>query len=397
MNYETSLNSPGGSVYMGEDIYSDNRRKRRRIIIVAVVALVAAIAALAYFIGGSEGAGGPADGQQSQAQTVSVIAPGQQDVVRAIKATGTLAARRETPVGVVGEGGQVVRVFVDAGDWVKQGQVLASIDRSVQSQQAASLEAQIGVARADLQLAQNELERAQKLVSRGFVSQADVDRRIASRDSAQARLNVAIAQLAETKARNARLDIRAPVAGFVLERNVEPGQTVSLSSGILFRLAKDGEMELQALLGEEDLSVIRDGIPAIVTPVGQAREFTGRVWQVSPTINQQTRQGLARVALPFDRALRPGGFASVEIQAGTVKAPVLPESAVQNDQNGSFVYIVGAENKVERRGVTIGSVTEGGLTITNGLTGTEKVVLFAGGFLNPGETVTPKTYKKKIK
>ena len=104
--------------------------------------------------------------------------------MRSINATGTLAARREIPVGVVGEGGAVSRVFVDAGDWVKQGQVLVSVDRSVQVQQAAALEAQIGVARADAQLAQNELDRALQLVERGFISKADVDRKTATRDSA---------------------------------------------------------------------------------------------------------------------------------------------------------------------------------------------------------------------
>ena len=94
------------------------------------------------------------------------------------------------------------------------------------------------MARADLQLAQNELDRALQLVERGFISKADVDRKTATRDSARARVNVANAQLSETRARNARLDIGAPVSGYVLERNVEPGQTVSAGSGILFRLAQ---------------------------------------------------------------------------------------------------------------------------------------------------------------
>ena len=95
------------------------------------------------------------------------------------------------PVGVAGEGGQVVRVLVEPGQWVSAGQVLAVIDRSVQAQQAAQLAAQIEVARADLRLAQNELDRAQSLVSRGFISQADLDRKRATRDAAAARVRVA--------------------------------------------------------------------------------------------------------------------------------------------------------------------------------------------------------------
>ena len=391
MNYETTMGTLDGGI-----LENDRQRKRRRLIIAAVVLAIVAIGAAAYFMMGSGGdtAAAPGEDKAGQAQTVTVVAPGRDTVVRAINATGTLAARREIPVGVVGEGGQVNRVYVDAGDWVKQGQVLISVDRSVQIQQAAALEAQIGVARADLLLAQSELDRAAQLIDRGFISKADMDRKTATRDAARARVNVANAQLGETRARNARLDIRAPVSGYVLERNVETGQTVSAGSGILFRLAQDGQMELQAALSEDDLALISEGVPASVTPVGTDRQFNGTIWQVSPMINETSRQGMARISLPFDRALRPGGFASVEIKAGATTAPVLPESAVQTSREGSFVYIVGKDNKVKRRPVKVGTTTANGLTIAEGLDGTERVVLYAGGFLNPDEVVKPKLLKK---
>jgi HlyD family secretion protein len=396
MNYETSISSPINSAFLEVRDEQDIQRKRRWIIIGAVVSVLILGAAFAmYFMGSArENAASAAKAKEGQAQSVTVIAPGLETVVRAINATGTLAARREVPVGVVGEGGQVSHVYVDAGDWVRQGQVMASIDRSVQVQQAAALEAQIGVARADAQLAQNELDRALQLVQRGFISKADVDRKTSARDSARARVNVANAQLSETRARNARLDIRAPVAGYVLERTVQVGQTVAGGSGTLFRLAKDGEMELQAQLGESDLASVSEGVPATITPVGDTRQYNGQIWQVSPVINPETRQGIARIALPFDRALRPGGFASVEIKAGTLTAPILPESAVQNDANGAFVFIVGKGNKVERRTIKTGTVTANGLAIMEGLDGTERVVLYSGGFLNPGETINPTTKKK---
>ena len=393
MNYETTMSSTvDSSVYADEE---STRSRRRRWIIIAIIAaliIVAAIAAMTM-MGGEKMPAAAEAGIDGQAQTVTVIAPGQETVVRAINATGTLAARRDVPIGVVGEGGQISRVYVEAGDWVRQGQVLASVDRSVQTQQAAALEAQIGVSRADLQLAQNELDRALQLVGRGFISKADVDRKTATRDSARARVNVANAQLNEARARNARLDIRAPVGGFVLERNVQVGQIVSAGSGILFRLAKDGELELQAQLGEADLASVSNGVTATVTPVGDTRTFTGRIWQVSPVIDPQTRQGIARVSLPFDRALRPGGFANVQIRAGSVTAPILPESAVQNDKDGSYVYIINSQNKVVRRAVKTGTVTPGGIAIAEGLNGSERVVQRAAGFLNPGEVVKPKLLK----
>jgi RND family efflux transporter MFP subunit len=391
MNYETMM-----SATINGEILQDNRdRNQRRIRIAAIIVVILIIAGAAYYFFGS-GNNAPTDADKAgQAQTVTVVAPGRDSVMRAINATGTLAARREIPVGVVGEGGRVLQVYVDAGDWVTQGQVLVSVDRSVQTQQAAALEAQTGVARADLQLAQNELDRAMQLVDRGFISKADMDRKTATRDAARARVNVANAQLAETRARNARLDVRAPVSGYVLERNVETGQTVSAGSGILFRIAKDGQLELQAKLSEDDLAQIAVGIPASVTPVGVDRVFNGNIWQISPMIDVQSRQGMARIALPFDAALRPGGFASVEIKSGAMTAPVLPESAVQTGREGSFVYIVGKNNKVQQRLVKLGPVTANGLIIEEGLDGTERVVLYAGGFLNPDETINPKLLKKQ--
>ena len=391
MNYETTM-----SATLNGEVLQDNRdRNQRRVRIAAIIVAILIIAGAAYYFFGS-GTAAPTEADKAgQAQTVTVVAPGRDSVMRAINATGTLAARREIPVGVVGEGGRVLQVYVDAGDWVTQGEVLVSVDRSVQTQQAAALEAQIGVARADQQLAQNELDRAMQLVERGFVSKADVDRKTANRDAARARVNVANAQLAETRARNARLDVRAPVSGYVLERNVETGQTVSAGSGILFRIAKDGQLELQAKLSEADLAQIAVGIPASVTPVGVDRVFNGNIWQISPMIDAQSRQGMARIALPFDTALRPGGFASVEIKSGAMTAPVLPESAVQTGREGSFVYIVGKNNKVQQRLVKLGPVTANGLVIEQGLDGSERVVLYAGGFLNPDETINPKLLKKQ--
>ena len=279
-------------------------------------------------------------------------------------------------------------VPVDAGDWVRAGQVLVVIDRSVQAQQVQSLSASANVARADAKLAQANLDRALQLVERGFVSKADVDRLTATRDAANARVEVAEAQTRELQARNARLNVVAPAAGLVLERNVEPGQTASPASGPLFRIARGGEMELRAQVNEAQLASLAVGTVAKVVPVGSAKEFSGQVWQVSPTIDPQSRQGTARIALSYASELRPGGFANALINSGTLVAPMLPESAVLSDDAGSFVYIVNDEGKAERRSVETGMVTADGMVINSGLDGSEQVVLRAGGFLTEGESIT---------
>jgi multidrug efflux pump subunit AcrA (membrane-fusion protein) len=184
---------------------------------------------------------------------VTVVVPGRQQVPRIITATGQLAARRDMPVGIAGEGGRVVSVLVEQGQWVGAGQTLAVIDRSVQAQEAAQLAASINVARADCAArpAGARIE-PRPWSAAGFVSKADVERRTAARDAANARVHVAQAALGQSRARIGRLDIRAPAGGLVLARAIEPGQIVGAGSGALFRIAKGGEMEMLAALPEAD-------------------------------------------------------------------------------------------------------------------------------------------------
>jgi RND family efflux transporter MFP subunit len=383
MNYETTIEVDQAGMDAGEA----TPLRGRRPYIIAAIAIIVAIAAAWYLMkGGNEQASA---GQGAAAPTVTVVTPGRVEIDGTISATGSLAARRAMPVGVAGEGGQVAQVLVDAGDWVSQGQVLAVIDRSVQVQQAASQSANIQVAEADARLAEANLQRALKLVERGFISKADVDRLTATRDAAAARVRVARATLGELSARTARLNIVAPAAGLILERRIEPGQVVSSGSGVLFNIAKGGEMELQATLSEDDLASLAVGVAAQVTPVGTDKAFTGQIWQLSPIIDPQSRQGTARIALPWNAALRPGGFASATIKSGVITAPMLPESAILSDSQGSYVYVVGGNNKVERRAIKTGIVTERGIAVVEGLSGQERVVLRAGGFLTPGQSVNP--------
>ena len=399
MNFETTgwrRESLEGEVV--SDVLERRRRSRRALIIGALL-LVAVLVGL-YFAFGRSSAPEPAPavkgaaaagpgGAGRSAPRVTVVVPGRQQVARTVTATGTLAARVDMPVGVAGEGGMVTQVLVQPGQWVRAGQTLATIDRGVQNQQAQQMAAQIEVTRADARLAQQELERAQSLVSRGFVSKADVERRIATRDAANARIRVGQAQLNEMRARIGRLDIRSPASGLVLMRNVEPGQVVGGGSGALFRVAAGGDMELRAQLSEADLAATRVGMPASVTPVGSPTSYQGRVWQVMPVIDPASRQGTARISVPYTQGIRPGGFATAALEVGQAEAPLLPQSAVLSDEKGNFVYLVDDRNEIVRRDVKVGTTTSAGVIIQSGLSGQERVVLSAGAFLNPGQKVTP--------
>jgi len=131
-------------------------------------------------------------------------------------------------------------------------------------------------------------------------------------------------------------------------------------------------------------------MPAQVTPVGAGRSIPGSVWQVAPIIDPQSRLGEVRIAVPYDASTRPGGYAEAKITGGSTAAPMLPQSAVLSDAKGNYVYIINGKNEVERRDITIGNVTEGGVAIAAGLSGQERVVLSAGPFLNPGQKVRPR-------
>ena len=130
-------------------------------------------------------------------------------------------------------------------------------------------------------------------------------------------------------------------------------------------------------------------MPASVTPVGSQDAISGTVWQVAPVIDPQSRLGEVRIAVPYSAGIRPGGYADARITAGTMTAPLLPQSAVMSDEKGNYVYIVNGKNEVERRDIKIGAVGDNGVTIAEGLSGNEPVVLSAGPFLNPGQKINP--------
>jgi len=372
-------------------VVSDRSRQRRWVIIGAVVVLaLVALALVMMMRGGGDKSADAAAAGAGQVPTVTVVVPGRSQVARMMSASGPLAARRDQPVGIAGQGGRVIRVLVDAGHWVRAGQVLAVVDRSVQAQQAAQLSAQVTAAKANAELAQSNYDRAIALQGRGFVSKAEIDSKRATRDAAFAQVRVAQAQLGAQQAQIGQLNVVAPASGLILSRSVEVGQIVGPASGALFRLAEGGQMEMRAQLSQQDLAFVHVGMPATVTPVGSTRSYSGSVWQVPPVIDPQSRLGEVRIAIPYDAAIKPGGFAEARIIGGATTAPMLPQSAVLSDDRGNYVYIINGKNEVERRSVKVGAVEDAGVTIIEGLSGNERVVLSAGPFLNPQQKVKPR-------
>ncbi|MGO9512987.1 MAG: efflux RND transporter periplasmic adaptor subunit [Steroidobacteraceae bacterium] len=321
--------------------------------------------------------------------TVSVTEAGRSATPTTASIIGTIGARYDTPIGVEGDGGRVAAIYVEAGDRVRRGQVLARLDVSVLQPQVANLQAALELSRAEAELAAAEYHRAVAVGASGALSAEETERRRSSSVTAAAKVKVAEAQLAEAQARLARAQVRAPADGVILTRSVEVGQTATPGGGALFRMAEGGEVELRGQVAEQDLPLLQVGQPVNVRLTGTSKVYPGRVRLLGAVIDPQTRLGLVRVSLTPDPNLRPGAFARAEVTVSNAERIVLPQTAVLTDDKGSYVLIVDAQNKVERRTVHVSGIVENGVTIADGINDKDQVVATAGAFLQVGEVVKP--------
>lgn len=393
MSYQERIDVTGGypvenySSYTHRTIYS-----AKRWWIVGAAALLIAGGAF-YFTtrSDSKAAASSDDAEKNKKQVpkISVIVPGQSAVATEVSITGTLAARYEMPVGPEGEGGRVAHVYAEAGDRVARGQLLARLNTDLLRPQVLQLVASLEEAKANAELAQADYARAKSVADTGAISREELDRRRATAATAKARANVVAAQLSEGQARLARSDIRAPAAGIVLERKAEIGQTASGGGDPLFRLAQGGHIELRGQIAEQDLPKVRIGQTVSVKLSGVDETFDGKIWQLGAIIDPRTRQGTARIELASNPLLRPGAFAQATISAGGSVRPVLPQSALQSDTQGTYVFVISKDDKVTRRAVKVSGASATGVIIAEGLSGQEKVVATAAAFLRAGETVDP--------
>ena len=320
---------------------------------------------------------------------MSVTEVGVSTVPTTVSIIGTIAARYDMPIGVEGDAGRVAAIYVEAGDHVKRGQVLARLNVSVLEPQVANLEAALEQARAEAELADAEYRRAQAVGASGALSAEETQRRKSAAVTAAAKVKVAAAQLAEAQARLARAAVRAPADGIILTRNVEVGQTATPGGEALFRLSQGGEVELRGQVAEQDLPLLKVGQLVNVRLTGTTRVYEGRVRLLGAVIDPQTRLGQARVTLTPDPNLRPGAFARAEVTVSNADRAVLPQTAVLTDDKGSYVLIVNAQHKIERRTVHVSGIVQNGVTIADGIVGKDQVVATAGAFLQEGELVNP--------
>lgn len=319
---------------------------------------------------------------------VSVMSPGITAVTSTVTFTGAISARYDMPIGIDGDAGRIVAIYVEAGDHVKRGQLLAKLDESVLVPQVNRLAASLEQARAQAALSAAEYRRAKAVEAAGALSAEDIEKRRATSVTDDAAVKVVAAQLAEAEARLNRTRVVAPVDGTVLTRKAEVGQIASAGSEALFRVASGGEVEMRGQIAEQDLAALKLSQPASIYLTGLPQPFEGHVRLLGAVIDPLTRLGEIRIALKPDPALRPGAFARGAVTVDKAERPVLPQTAVMSDSKGAYVYIVNDKSHVERRAIRVGGSIAAGVIVVEGLTGTERVVTTAGGFLREGEPVT---------
>lgn len=360
----------------------------RKWIVAVVIALVVVVALLWVRHVRNAGPAVPSGQVANSVPVVSVTSPGSRAVIARIAFTGALAARYDMPIGSDTDTGRIKAIYVEAGDHVKQGQIMAKLDESILIPQVNRLAASVEEAKADAALSAAQYRRALGVQAAGALSAEEIEHRRATSLTDDAKVKVAAAQLAEFQARLDRTTVRAPADGIVLTRTAEVGQISSPGGTPLFRLARNGEIEMRGQIAEQDMARLKIDQPAAVYITNVAKPFEGHVRLLGAVIDPMTRLGEIRIALGADPALRPGAFARGEVIIDHDEHPVLPQTAVLADTQGSYVFIVNAKGEVERRAVNVIDTTAAGVVIGGGLTGKEQIVTTAAGFLREGEHVT---------
>ena len=316
---------------------------------------------------------------------VTVVVPALGAVTSKVSLTGLISARNDMPIGNEGDAGRISEVLVEAGDRVRKGQVLARLNPITAQSLLDSAEASLDEVQANAAVARSEWARAQQ------------GEDIFSKEENERRRTTALTAQAKVKAARGASQGRAQQAG----ANHHPcahGRDRAYAyrgSGSNCRAGLDGVISSRArwprsrCAGRWPSRMCRDwrsGRPPTVRLDGVAKTFTGTIWQIGAIIDAATRQGTVRIVLPTDPNLRPGAFARADIEVGSTTGVLLPQTAVLSDEQGNYVLVVGADNKLERRAVTVGGARSEGLLVSQGLNGSERVVAIAGAFLRTGET-----------
>ena len=322
-----------------------------------------------------------------QPLTVSVT-PVRAEVLRGgVTASGLLIPRLEAAVSTELSGYRVAKVFVDQDARVTADQPLAQLDDTLLRSQIAQQQAVVDEQKVASERSVEEAHRVAGLDNQGVLPEEQiVERRLAAR-SAGAGVAAAQAQLNDLLTREHMMTVRAPVGGLVLERTVRPGD-IAAPTMVMYRIAADDVVELNAEVAEADLAGIHPGDHVSVALPDNAT-VDGVVRVVSPEVDAQTKLGHVRITLPPRPDLRPGGYGRATFLNSGRSTTVIPESALRFDADGASVMTLGSGDVVHRIPVRTGAHAGGLVELLSGPQPGQMVLLGGGAFVLDGDRVNP--------
>lgn len=331
------------------------------------------------------GRGGGAIPEPAASLTVTAGQAQSREIVQSIVASGSIAAWQEMSLGVELSGIRVESVLVEVGARVKRGQPLLQLDTRSLQVDLRRAEASHAQARASLDLARASAERGESLLRQQLISQSDLDELRSNLSRAEAQLQSAAAERDAARLRLEFATLRAPHAGVISSRSVQPGQIVSAGTELL-RLIRDGRLEWRAELAEADLVRVRPGATVRVKGA-DGREVMGTVRTISPALDEVSRTALVYADLPDPGQLRAGMFAEGRIELGREPAWVLPREAVVVRDGYSYVFVLGDGSRVAQRRIEAGRPEGDVVPVRAGLEPGERIVVRGAGFLSDGDLV----------
>jgi len=361
-------------------------RRSRQLLLSAVAAVaVAATAALVIGLRANAADDKKAAVPAKPALSVVVTQPQRSTMPVSTSANGNVAAWQEASIGTEANGLRLAEVLVNVGDVVKRGQVLATF--APESMQVDLLQTRAAVAEAEATLgdAAANAERAKGLRATGALSEATINQYVTAERTARARLDAQRAALQARQIKVGQTAVVAPDAGVISSRSATVGAVLPAGQE-LFRLIRQGRLEWRAEVPSSDLAQIKPGARVKVTPAG-GEPIAGIVRMVAPTVDPQTRNGIVYVDLPAPGSARAGMFARGQFEVGSATALTLPQSAVQLREGFSYVFKVGADNKVTQTKIDTGRRFGERIEVSGGLGADARVVAMGGGFLAEGDTV----------
>jgi len=325
------------------------------------------------------------DAGAAGALAVTTVPATPRTMARGVTVSGAVSAVEDMQLGVEVSGLRVTSLDVDVGQAVKQGELLLTLDHRTLDADLAQAEAALREADAGAGLARANLARGQQLASGQYISAGQLDELRAARTQAEARLGTARAARDAAALRRSFADLRAPAAGIISKRLVQPGQVVAAGSELL-RLIRDGKLEWRAELPASQLAQVGPG--DVVRLRGRdGVDVTGRVRAVSPGVDADTRTGTVYADLPQPGGLQPGTYLEGRIESGTAQALGVPTAAVVLRDGFPGVFTVDAQGKAQQRRIETGNAEGGWTEVRAGLKPGERVVVEGAGFLTDGDPV----------